>query len=369
MTKGGRLMNELKVPEHQKVSAAFTFCLIHASQFGVGVLGYSRIIAKSAGYDAWMSVILAGICTHLITVIIYKLLKTGKGNIIHIHHELFGKWIGGFFNIIFILYFLLEGVSILRVYIEIIQVWMFPNVPTWSLSIVLLLLCYYMISSGFRVVTGIAFVSIFILFIVIMLLMLPLKYAHFSNLLPGFTHSISDILLAAKDSVYTMLGFDAILIFYPFIKNAESSQKYAQYGLAFSNILYVIGALITFVFFSEGQLSQTIWPQLSMIKVISLPVIERLEYIVISLYAIIIISSVIIMFWVANRGMREVVGFRQRYTLCFLLLFAFILCEMLNERHLINTFIGFLCDVCILIIFVYIPLLTVIFLFYKKRRR
>jgi spore germination protein (amino acid permease) len=361
-------MKELTVQENQKVSTSFTFCLVHTAQFGVGVLGYSRIIAKSAGYDAWISVIIAGICIHLVMWIIYKLLKTGKGNIIHIHHDLFGKWIGGFFNVVFILYFFLAGVSVLRTYIEIIQVWMFPSVPTWSLSIAFLLLCYYMISSGFRVVAGIAFVSIFMLIIVMALLMLPLKYAHFSNLLPVFNHSIKDIMLATKDSTYTMLGFETILMFYPFIKNAEKSQKYAQYGLAFSNIFYLSSVLITFWFFSEEQLSQTIWSQLSMTKVISLPVIERLEYIVISLYAAIVISSVVITFWAANRGIREVFGMKQKYALRFLAVVAFILCEILSERHLINMSISFLSNTYLLIVFGYIPLLTLIFVWYKKRR-
>ncbi|GGE78055.1 GerAB/ArcD/ProY family transporter [Priestia taiwanensis] len=361
-------MHELTVKENQKISATVTFCLVHTAQFGVGVLGYSRIVAKSAGYDGWISVIFAGICIHLIMWVIYKLLKTGQGNIIHIHHDLFGKWIGGLFNVFFIVYFFLGSVSILRTYIEIIQVWMFPGLPTWSLSIVLLLLCYYMIASGFRVITGIACISILMLIIVMVVLLFPLKYAHISNLLPVFNHSISDLLLAAKDSTYTMLGFETILMFYPFIQNAEKSQKYAQYGIAFSNVLFVTNILATFVFFSEEQLSQSIWSQLAMTSVISLPVIERLEYIVISLYAAIVLSSVVITLWAANRGIREVFGLKQKYSLWLLVILAFGLCQVLNERHLINKSISFLSNTYLLVVFGYIPILTLLYVWYKKRR-
>ena len=34
------------------VSPYFTFLLLHSLQIGVGVLGYQRIIAQFAGYDA-----------------------------------------------------------------------------------------------------------------------------------------------------------------------------------------------------------------------------------------------------------------------------------------------------------------------------
>ncbi|HHP5663285.1 TPA: GerAB/ArcD/ProY family transporter, partial [Bacillus paranthracis] len=46
-----------KVQEKYQISPIFVFFLIHGAQFGAGVLGFARIIAKAAGYDGWMGVV------------------------------------------------------------------------------------------------------------------------------------------------------------------------------------------------------------------------------------------------------------------------------------------------------------------------
>ena len=51
------------------VSPYFAFLLLHSLQIGVGVLGYQRVIAQYAGYDAWISLIVAGVCNSYRTVL------------------------------------------------------------------------------------------------------------------------------------------------------------------------------------------------------------------------------------------------------------------------------------------------------------
>ena len=61
----------------------------------------------------------------------YKLLKEGQGNLVYIHHTLLGKWIGNGLNLVLSLHFLKSAYTVLRTYIEVIQVWMFPSIPAW----------------------------------------------------------------------------------------------------------------------------------------------------------------------------------------------------------------------------------------------
>lgn len=78
------------------VSPYFTFLLLHSLQIGVGVLGYQRIIAQFAGYDAWISLIIAGIATHIVLFCMLKMLEKDN-DLMNIHTTCFGKWIGKFF--------------------------------------------------------------------------------------------------------------------------------------------------------------------------------------------------------------------------------------------------------------------------------
>ncbi|MBY0595739.1 spore germination protein [Bacillus bingmayongensis] len=78
------------------VSPYLVFFLIHSLQVGIGILGYQRIIIKSAGYDAWISLILAGIATHFVLFCMLKMLEKDN-DLINIHTTCFGKWIGSLF--------------------------------------------------------------------------------------------------------------------------------------------------------------------------------------------------------------------------------------------------------------------------------
>ncbi len=109
------------IPERRKISSFLVFFLIHSIQVGAGVLGFQRIIAQNAGYDGWISVILAGLSTHIIMVIMYLLLGKVDGDLVSAHTLVFGKWIGKIFSFIFILYFSLLVVTIMRTYIEVLR--------------------------------------------------------------------------------------------------------------------------------------------------------------------------------------------------------------------------------------------------------
>ena len=155
------------------VSPYFAFILLHSLQIGIGVLGYQRVILKNAGYDAWISLIIAGIATHIVLFCMLKMLEK-DGDLISIHTTTFGKWIGSIFSVIFTLYCLLFCLTVLRTYMEVIQVWIFPTIKLWKLTFMFLLVTCYIIKGGFRSVTGICFwgvvLPIFVVFFLIYLM-------------------------------------------------------------------------------------------------------------------------------------------------------------------------------------------------------
>lgn len=349
-----------KVKTKYQISPIFVFFLVHSAQFGAGVLGFARIIAKAAGYDAWIGVLITGIIIHILVWMMYYLLKSTKGNLIDLHQQTFGKWVGNGISIVFMLYFFIASISVVRTYVEIVQVWMFPTGSTWMFTFFLCLLSYYVISSGFRVITGICVISVSGVLGYIFLSLFMLKYAHWGNLTPVFSHSFQDILKSSQLSLYSMTGFENFMMIYPFVKNAKKSHKFAQYGVLFSNILYLFSTVLAFTFFSEKQLSKIIWPQLSMTQVINLPFIERLEYLAISGYALVILTSFILPLWAATRGTHEIFHVKQKYILLSLMFITIIVSHLLTNRHDINDFITYTSKLSLWLIYIYIPILFLI---------
>lgn len=357
-----------QVKEAYKVAPSLAFFLVTSAQVGVGILGFERILVKEAGYDGWIGIIAGGVMVNLSIFIMYKLLKEGRGNLVYIHQTLFGKWIGNSLSLVLALYFWNSAYTVLRTYIEVIQVWMFPGLPTWFPALFFLFLVYYIISSGFQVVTGICYFGVILPLWLFIMLVYPLEYAHFDNLLPTFNHSVKELWNATTSMTLSYIGYETLLIYYPFIQKPETSHKYAQFGAVFTTFLYLAACLVSFVFFSEKQILVSVWPHLAMTKVLEFSFLQRFEYIEISVWLLVVMPNIVLFFWTASRMVRDVVKIPQRFPLLVMLLLFFVYAYYINDRaeiNIINTFHG---KFGFYFIYVYIPFLYVIQMIVKKVR-
>lgn len=314
----------MMVADRMKISSNMVWFIIHPVQFGMSELWFDRFLVEDAGYDGWMGIVIAGIAAHLLIWMIYSIMKKGHGGVIDIHRQVFGKWLGGGFSVLLIVLFLLEGISVLRSYEEIVQVWLFPGMGTWFLGIIVLLLIYYAVAGGFRIVVGVCFFGFLIPIIALTpVLAFPLKYGHFSNMLPMFTHPVSDLLMAAKDMTMSFIGFEGLLVAYPFIKNAPSSQKWAHFGNFFTMQFYLLITFITFAYFSKGLMDKMNWPNLNLVEMTRLPFLQGFEYVFISLWLMVILPNLAYAVWAASRAAKELFSVRQRKTLAAVLAIVF----------------------------------------------
>lgn len=357
------------VPVQYQVSPYLAFFLVHSLQVGVGMLGFERIVAKFVGNDGWISMLLAGLTVNGVIWIIYKILSRSDGDIIAVHKQVWGKWAGGGFSFLFLVYLFISGTTILRTYIEVLQVWMFSNVQTWVFAVILLSLTYYIISGGFRVVAGMCFFGVVVPAFLVFTLFYPLKYADFRNLLPIFNHSPQEIMMGMQGCLFSIMGFEALLMYYPFIKDGQKSQKYAHFGALLTTVGYTYLTILTFAFFSENQLSRSIWAYLSMIKIIEFPFIERFEYILISFWAFVIMPNIVLTLWGASRGLKELLQIKQKYGLLVLVFIALVCSIIMDDREKINMMNAFVGKAGMYLIYIYLPALLLVQTIKRKMRK
>ncbi|MFP7299671.1 GerAB/ArcD/ProY family transporter [Neobacillus niacini] len=356
------------VPEKRKISPFLLFFLIHSMQVGVGILGFQRIIAESAGYDAWMSIILTGLMVHIILWMMFKMLKIADGDLTSIHTFVFGKKVGKILSSIFILYFCLFSVTVLRSYIEIVQVWMFPELETFWFAFAFLLLVIYITYGGFRTVTGIAFFSVILPFYIALLFVIIIPYSDYTNLLPIFDHSVKELLLASRDMSFTVIGFETLLFYYPFIQKPEKSEKWAHFGALFTTLFYTYLAVLAYGYFSEAQLQKNVWPTLAMWKVITLPFVERFEYIGIANWSLVILPNICICVWCASRLTKQLTSIRQKTSVPFIAILCLIATSLISTREQINILTDTTAKVGFYFNIIYVPLLFCGTLIAKKVR-
>ncbi|MGG7619001.1 GerAB/ArcD/ProY family transporter [Bacillus coreaensis] len=73
--------------------------------------------------------------------------------------------------------------------------------------------------------------------------------------------------------------------------------------------------LISFTYFSIGQLLNSKWPTLEMIKIIELPFVERFEFIVVFSWLAVIISTICLHLWSVCRIYKRLFDIKPRISL------------------------------------------------------
>ncbi|WP_335870248.1 GerAB/ArcD/ProY family transporter [Bacillus sp. 2205SS5-2] len=359
----------VNISQDKQISPYIVFFLINSIQVGIGVLGFQRVVAEKAGYDGWISVLLAGLSTHLVVIVLFQLAKTGGGDLVEVHRYVFGKWLGHALSLIFCLYLSLIALNILRNYIEVIQVWLFPKLNPLFFSFLFLVLVYYIVSSGFRVVTGVAFFGVMLPAYLALTFLYTLGYSDFRNFLPIWDHDLMSILSSAMKMSLTYLGYETLLIYYPFIKNGRISQKWAHLSLATTTLFYLFLTIITFAYFSEEQLKKVVWATLSLWKIVEMPFVERFEYIGIANWCLVILPNVCLFIWCASRIIKRTTGFRQRRALIVILCLIFVSVYFIQTREQINRLNDIAGNIGLYINYVYFPLLLGLLLLVKKVKK
>ncbi|MGM7702722.1 GerAB/ArcD/ProY family transporter [Pseudalkalibacillus sp. Hm43] len=331
------------VPENVMVQPQMAFFLVHAMIIGIGVLGFERYIVLDAGFDSWISIIIGAVWVHFLIWIIYQLLKDGQGDIVTIHHSLFGKVFGSLLNVIFSLYFLILCITVLRTFTELIQLWIFPQLNVWIFSTIFIGVAYYFVAGGFRTVTGICFFSVILGLPLLLLKFYPLQYSHVQNVFPVIDHSFMELLKAAQTMSLSYIGFELILIYYPFFKRPLESHKWAQFGFLFAVFIYLGTALTSFVYYSENQITHVIWATISLWKIIELPFLARFEYIGIAIYVFVVLPNICLSLWAASRTLKRTFRFKQTYVIWAYMIVVVAACGVFRDRpeiDMLNSILG-----------------------------
>lgn len=362
-----------QINENKQVSPYFLFFLIHGSQTGIAVLRFQGDISKGAGSEAWMSVLALGLSFQLLfMMMLYILKQSTAGDILSFHKDLLGKKLGGALNLVLACYFSLAGVSVVYGYIDLLQVWVFDGIPSWEYALLFCCLIFYLVSGGFRVITGVAFWGVVIPAFLLISFFSIANYLEVSYLQPLFDHSLKDHFISVKAAIPLFLGIETALVYFPFIKNGKKASKWGHFALLFTTILYTVITLVTLMFFAQGKIHHLTWPTLTMIKIIQFPFLERFEFIFIFTWLLVIMPVICLYLWSAIRAIKTTLPkIKPTYILLFLLAgYVFVNSELTDIYY--TQFIKKMVNMSsTAFLFGYIPLLfivSVIRQFIKKQK-
>ncbi|MCM2531915.1 spore germination protein [Neobacillus pocheonensis] len=360
----------MKVNLHPKEGLLFnTFLLtfiITKVQTGVGIVGLPRIVYLEAKHDAWISVLFAGLFTGVVLWLMISMLKQyDSADLYGIQVDVFGKYMGNVLNIIYMLYMCSAFFVILMNYIEIVQVWIFPDLRTWVLSLVLIFLVVYAVLGGIRVIVGISFISFIGTIWLSFVLIVPIHYSDPTHLFPIWNIDMKHLIMGMYRCSLSMLGFELIMFFYPYVKEKNKVFLFAQIGNLFTTLLFTVTTIVSITFFAETSLARTTWPVLSMFKIVRLPNLERFEIIAVSFWMLIVLPNMCAYLWAASKGFSRIMNKKQKKGIWLIALIVWGGTFFFKARYQMNQMTDIIAKAGFLAAYCYPVLLSIIVLVKK----
>ncbi|WP_446898283.1 Ger(x)C family spore germination protein [Clostridium sp. LBM24168] len=257
------------------------FSTIVVTIIGVGVFSYPREIVSIVGTDGWIVTIFAGIIIYFLLYIAYSIIRlNGYNKLYFILKNNFGRLFGSIFALVFIVYNIFAISLGMRIFTEVIKMYLLEKTPTEFILIVTIFTAIYLVRSGLESLIKFNEISFWIMFVpIIIIFLFTLNKAQFSNILPVFNNSPYKYLEALKSTIYSFSGIEIIYIIVPFIKGKSSVVKTAGKSILFITLFYVSVVILSLAIFSKNQTNILLWPTITMIKSISINgmFIERWE--------------------------------------------------------------------------------------------
>lgn len=352
--------------------AFLLFFAISNAQIGVGIFSFQSSVFQACGYIAWIAVIIAGLIAHFILWSIIKTLqKYESADLFGIHYDIFGKYAGGVLNILFLFQYICSIVAVMRNYIEIIQVWIFPDIPSWVVIILLSILTFYTSSGGIRVLLGVCVIQFTIILMTVLLSFSPLEYAVWNQLLPIEVDNIKELMSGVMRMGFSLAGFEVVWFLYPFVRNKQKAMLHAHLSLGFTNIVYLFLTIVSLVYFSADQLQEGLWPSIDILKIVKYTYLERIEFIVISIWMVVTMSGLALFIWIIGRGCKRMWNLKPNMIAIITLMLAFVANININEHIEIKQLNAFIGIQVIASTFIYPVLLSFIVMIvhsYRKRK-
>ncbi|WP_338588273.1 GerAB/ArcD/ProY family transporter [Paenibacillus sp. Y5S-9] len=353
------------------MSPIHLFFVLYVSLVSVGLMNFQYKMLHGAENDGWISIVLASVIVAVVIKMMYVLLgrqSPTQSTLVHINQRYWGRYVGSIINWIFILYFVLGSFVAFLSYVHIVQLWILPTQNIAVISLAILVLVYYCVAGGIQSVTGLClWGTLFILLLVFPQIFLVASYLHPRNLLPILDHDASSIWYSTRDMLHEFIGCGILLVVYPFIKTPERSVRWAYAAVITAAVVYLVFFTFTFMFFSHGQMKEHLWPTLSLISIIEMPLIQRMEYLVLSFWLLKMLAIIALGLWAAchclklEKSIRPSLGLKIATVLFVILIMVIrnsIQIEMMTEVYMRTGEV---------LIFIYLPLLFLVSLFRINR--
>ncbi|WP_027625868.1 GerAB/ArcD/ProY family transporter [Clostridium lundense] len=292
--------------ENVLTPSQLTFIII-ASIIGVSVLNLPRSAIKSAKQDGWIAVLIGSIYPiYMIVIANYMRKKHPKEDILDLNKNIYGKFFGNIFNLVFILFFFIIGTDVAAGISNAIRIYIVNFLGVWNILTLLFLVSAYAVYSGTKALGRLNEILFYITFLVYLVPFFSIQKSHISNMQPIFGAGVQNILKGIKETTTAYSGIEILFIVYPFVDENVSIKKIAFKSVAFISIIYTLFTLITILYLGVDAALKFLWPLVTVTESIEIPIINSFRYIFLSLWTMTMIKCITVHYYLVTYGFSKI---------------------------------------------------------------
>lgn len=254
--------------------------ILVGTMVGIGIFNLSNTLVRDVHEDAWISAALGGIYPLYIGSLgMYIIKNYPSENILDLSKRYMGKSIGTFFNIIFLMFFILQAVLVISEFSIIYQVYAVGFLTSFRIISITTLIAAFTVYRGLKLVGKVNTISFYVTVILLLETFVALKEGSYLNLMPVFDAGIVNIIKTSKEAVFSYSGLEILFIIYPYVKNNSKMGKEIMKATSIAVTIYTLTTALTIYYLSADIVEKSYWPLITVSESLRLTVINNFRII------------------------------------------------------------------------------------------
>lgn len=359
------------IKNNDKISANQASILLFVTIVGAGVLSLPADVAKDVGPDSLFAILLGGTVSILFArLILYISSKFPTETFVEYTSKLVTKPVSVILSIGLVLYFSVFVSLDLRIFGEVLKIYLLPRTPIEVIMLTMLFTSAYLVRYGLEPIARMSEILFPIIVIPLILIFLPtLTDVDLSNFLPVLRTAPLKLLKGIVLTAYSFIGFEILYMLFPYIENTKKLGRNVNAAM-FSTILYYIYiTFFTIGIFGYKETKEQLWPLLTVIKSINFPgfFIENLEGFVMAIWTFTIFTSVYSFYYAASLTMGKLIKAREHsYLVMPLIPFMFLMSLIPSSIVDVYKYSGYVSQYMTLFFAVLLPVMLFLAIKIKK---
>jgi spore germination protein (amino acid permease) len=272
------------------VSKYGLFATIVVSVIGVGVFSYPSRMASEVGTNGWFVTILAGvICFFLLSLTYRVVVKNNYNTFYNMLEDNLGKILSKVFAFVLCVYFISAVALGMRVFAEVIKMYLLEQTPTEFILLVMIFTGLYLVRGEVSALVKFNEIAFFAMFIpMIIILVFATRGGRVTNVLPLLQTEPTEYIKSLATASYAFGGFEIVYLVLPFMKDKDGIRKTFFKSVSFITVFYAVVTILCLMFFTQEHTKELLWPTITLIRAIVIPgaFVERWEGIVMTLWVL-----------------------------------------------------------------------------------